>query len=92
MRNFFKRQQIPNELIQEAIHATCVANSFLHPEWNEQEVMFNSIHAVRTLLTKRNPQKKMFEYAVQLRHNALQKMNEIVELEQQLQLHTDNNN
>lgn len=93
LRNPFNRNH-DNEYspVEECITALFTANQFLHPEWTEHEVMFNSLHAVRTISGKRNAHKKLVQYVNEVLAIAETKYNEVKQLEQQFQLSTDNNN
>jgi len=92
MRNFFNRHKEELSPVEECISALFTANEFLHPEWSKEEVVFNSLHAVRTIGRKRNAHKKLIKYVNEVLAIAEDKHNEVVQLEQQLQLHTDINN
>lgn len=90
MRNFFNKTTLPP--IEDLLTGLMSANQFLHPEWNEQETIFNSIHAVRTLGAKRNSHKRIANYVNEVCKSAVIKLDEVNQLEQQLQLNTDINN
>jgi hypothetical protein len=90
MAIFFNRQSLPP--IEDLITALMSANQFLHPDWNEQETIFNSIHAVRTLGSRRNGHKRIANYVNEVCNSAVIKLDEVNQLEQQLQLNTDINN
>lgn len=86
MRNFFKRTELPP--IDELFPALLSANNFLHPEWSEEEVLFNSAHLARSCKTH-----KQFAHKVNdVCELAVTKLNEVATLEQQFQLSTDINN
>lgn len=86
MRNLFSRTELPP--IEELISALMSANEFLYPEWSKEETIFNSLHAIRTL----NSQKKIATYVNKVCKLAVEKHEQVLLLEMQLQLHTDINN
>jgi hypothetical protein len=90
MRNFFNKTTLPP--IEDLITALMSANDFIHPEWSKEETIFNSIHAVRTLGAKRNSHKRIANYVNDVCKSAVEKLDEVNALEQQLQLNTDINN
>ena len=87
MAIFFNKQSLPP--IEDLLTGLMSANQFLHPEWNEQETIFNSIHAVRTI---GNSHKRIANYVNEVCKSAVIKLDEVNQLEQQLQLNTDINN
>jgi hypothetical protein len=86
MRNFFKRQSLPP--IEDLFSALLSANNFLHPEWTEQEVLFNSSHVARNAKTHKQFANKVNDVC----ELAVKKLDEVATLEQQFQLSTDINN
>lgn len=90
MKNFFKQSELPP--VEDLIGALISANDFLHPEWSKEETIINSLNAVSTISAERNAHKKLAHYVNDVCKNAVNKINEVTELEMQLQLNIDNNN
>jgi hypothetical protein len=74
--------------MEELFDALTKANKFIHPEWEDVEVIFNSIHAIRSAKSH----KKFALYVNSVCKTAIEKFEEVAQLETQMQLHTDNNN
>lgn len=86
MRNFFSKTELPP--IADLFNALMGANEYIHPEWSEAELIFNTAHLARS-------SKNHKQFAIKVNEIcglAIQKQEEIELLEQQLQLHTDINN
>ena len=90
MRNFFNKTELPP--VEDLISALISANDFLNPQWSKEEIIFNSLHSVRTLSEKRNAHKKLAVFVNDVCSQACNKLDEVNKLEKQLQLHTDINN
>jgi hypothetical protein len=86
MRNFFKRQSLPP--IEDLFTALMSANKFLHPEWEDNEVLFNSSHVARNAKTHRQFANQVNDVC----ELAVKKLDEVATLEMQFQLSTDINN
>lgn len=86
MRNFFNKTELPP--VDELLQALVSANGFLHPEWEEHEVLFNSAHMGQSCKTH-----KEFAHKVnKVCELAVIKLQEVTQLNNQFQLSTDINN
>jgi hypothetical protein len=86
MRNFFSKQSLPP--VEDLFNSLVNANSYLHPEWENNEVLFHSAHLARSCRTHKQFADKVNDVSVM----AIKKRDEVATLEQQLQLTTDINN
>jgi hypothetical protein len=86
MRNFFKRQSLPP--IEDLFSALLSANEYLHPEWDKEELLFNSAHLARNCKNH----KQLTKEIAGICKLALDKQGEVLQLNNQLQLTTDINN
>ena len=78
MRNFFKKTELP--AVELLIQTLMQANDYLHPEWAKEEVIFNSLHAVRSCKSH----KQLANYVNDVCKQAVTKLEEVMQLEQQL--------
>jgi hypothetical protein len=86
MRNFFSKTELPP--IEDLFSALLSANEYLHPEWANEEVLFNSAHLARNSKTHKRFAKEVSGIC----ELAINKQIEVATLENQLQLNTDINN
>jgi hypothetical protein len=86
MRNFFKRVELPP--VNDLFRALTLANKYLHPEWNDSEVLFHSSRFALSCVTH-----KQFAFNVaDVCAIANAKIDEVEQLNKQFQLTTEINN
>jgi hypothetical protein len=86
MRNLFRKQSLPP--IEDLVEALLSANKLLNPQWSPEEVLFNSLRRISQIKSH----KKLAVYVNSVCGEANKQIMQVLELEQQLKLHTDINN